>query len=62
MSVDDERLVLFYKGLCGLKDNAIKIETSTEKIKKSLNLHVIDIEPFLSEAIISKLGELDEIK
>ena len=62
VSVDDERLVLFYKGLCGLKDNAIKIETSTEKIKKSLNLHVIDIEPFLSEAIISKLGELDEIK
>ena len=57
----DERLALFYNGLCELKNiNNNDIKISISKIKKALFLNIEDLAPYLALAISKELKNLKE--
>jgi len=57
----DERLALFYNGLCELKNiNNNDIKISINKIKKALFLNIEDLAPYLALAISKELKNLKE--
>ena len=59
----DERLALFYNGLCELKNiNNNDITISIEKIEKALYLNIEDLAPNLAFAISKELKKLKGIK